>query len=575
MKKSVLRGFSLILAVSLLLCGVFAALIFDTRLTETKKEDLLQLVAVMADSFDPAADHNAEAARLSRLAGGIRVTVIALDGTVTGDSEVDYTTLENHGDRTEVQEAASAGSTVVARRSSTLGSRQLYAVQKTDSGYYIRLADEYGGLGLDLVSFIPAILTAAVAALVFALFFARKFTDSITGPIIAMNRSLDGVMDGTATLDAAAYPYAELQDMAEKINILAADVSRHIAQLQAEKDKIDYLMDHMVEGFVLLDQYGRVLIINNSACAWLGCSKQNAAGKELLYVTRNLRLREAAHEALDHGENRRLDLEIDGKIVDLQCNAVGENSGDITGGVILILSDVTEARNAVQMRRDFFTNASHELKTPITSIRGSAELLCSDIPIPEEQRQELLRRMGLETERMCTLINDIIMINRLESGDIPGDKSLVDFGAVVLECCGEIAPMAGQNELQVNHQIASIPMYASSRSLHEMAGNLLVNAVKYNTPGGSVDVSLVREGDTAVLSVRNDGDPIPVRQQARVFERFYRVDRGRSRTVGGTGLGLSIVKHVVDAMDGTIELSSTSRDGTRFTVRLPIQPEPG
>lgn len=569
MRASILRGFSLILVGALLLCGVIAALIFDLKLTEEKEDDMLQVVGVMASEFDPDGDHDAQASQFSEAANGIRVTIIAGDGTVTGDSEVDYTTMENHADREEIRQAAGASATVLVRNSETLGKKLIYAVQKTQDAYYIRLSDEYSGVMADLVSFAPAILGAALVALLFALYFTRRFTDSITGPIIAMNESLRGVKDGTATLDAASYPYEELRDMAEKINALAGDVSRHIGQIQAEKDKIDYLLDHMLEGFLLLDRKGKVLIINASACARLGCDK-SAAGRELLYVTRNTRLLETVRNVQDSGRNQRLDLEMDGKIIEVQCIVVGESYGDIDGGMILILTDVTEVRNAVKMRRDFFTNASHELKTPITSIKGSAELLCSDLPIPEEQRQELLARMGQETERMCTLIGDIIMINRLESGDIPGDRSNLDFGDVVRECCGEVRPMASQNQLQFYQKIDAVPMYASARSLHELTSNLLMNAVKYNRPGGAVEVTLEREGGTAVLSVRNDGEPIPPEHQGRVFERFYRVDRGRSKTVGGTGLGLSIVKHVVDAMGGTIDLVSNDREGTRFTVRLPI-----
>ncbi len=564
-----MRGFSLILAAALLLCCVISAVIFDGRLTGEKKDDMLQVVGVMASQFDPDGDHNAQAKTFSAAASGARVTVIAPDGTVTGDSEVDYTTMDNHADRAEIRQASGTNSTVVVRESSTLGETLLYAVQRTTSGYYIRLSDEYSGLAADLLSFTPAMLTAALVALLIALLFTRRFVGSITGPIITMNESLRGVKDGSAMLDAASYPYEELRDMAEKINALAGDVSHHIGQLQAEKDKIAYLLDHMLEGFILLDQSGTVLIINNSACTWLGCDK-SSAGKELLYLTRNTRLLSAVQEALDSGENRRLDLEQDGKVLEVQCNVVGETYSEIPGGLVLILTDVTQARNAVKMRRDFFTNASHELKTPITSIKGSAELLCSDLPISDEQRQELLARMGQETERMSTLIGDIIMINRLESGDIPGDKTWVDFGTIVRECCGEVRPMVSQSDLRLTEQIDAISMYASARSLHELAGNLLVNAVKYNCPGGAVEVSLHQEDGMAVLSVRNDGDPIPPEHQGRVFERFYRVDKGRSKSAGGTGLGLSIVKHVVDAMGGTIELTSNAQIGTRFVVRLPV-----
>jgi len=234
------------------------------------------------------------------------------------------------------------------------------------------------------------------------------------------------------------------------------------------------------------------------------------------------------------------------------------------------MSDVTENRNSVKMRREFFSNASHELKTPITSIKGSAELLCSDLPISEKQRKELLTRIGVESERMNMLINDIIMISRMESGDLAGDIDNIDISEAINESLIEIAPMAEQDNLTVNVEIKPVFISANKKDIRELVSNLLVNAVKYNRQGGCVDISLKEQNGEAILKVRNDGEPIPLSQQRRVFERFYRVDSGRSKTIGGTGLGLSIVKHVVDSLNGAVSLESSIESGTAFTVRLPV-----
>ena len=568
MKRSLLRGMLLILSAALVLCGILSSLIFDFRLTDEKTAELERLVQAVSAQFDPRQDNDAQAKEFGRALAGVRVTIIAPDGTVTGDSAVDYATLENHADREEIRRASSSHSAVTVRQSSTLGSQMMYAALRTQDGYYIRLAEEYTGLAADLVSFLPAVLAAALVAFLCALFFASRLSSSIAGPIVAMNESLMGIKDGSTTLDPDAYPYEELRTMAAKINSLAADVSRHIASLQDERDKISFILDNMSEGFILLDAQKNILLVNHSACHYLNCGS-DLVGRHALYLSRDAAFLDAVTAALSSGQPGRLDLELDGKILETRLTPVARRQGNLDGALIVTLTDVTDNRNAVQTRRDFFSNASHELKTPITSIQGCAELLCSDIPLSEDQKKELLGRIGMETERMSTLIGDIIMINRLESGDVVTEQGPVEFEPVVLECCREIAPFAERSGLELSVQTQPALLMANTRNLHELVGNLLMNAVKYNRPGGGVDVRLQVHASQAVLTVRNDGDPIPPEHQARVFERFYRVDKGRSKTAGGTGLGLSIVKHVVDSLGGSIRLTSNASRGTTFMVFLP------
>jgi two-component system phosphate regulon sensor histidine kinase PhoR len=223
------------------------------------------------------------------------------------------------------------------------------------------------------------------------------------------------------------------------------------------------------------------------------------------------------------------------------------------------------------MRQEFFSNASHELKTPITSVRGSAELLCSDLPIDEDTKTELLHGILKETGRMTTLIEDIIMLSRIESRALAGDLQLVSFTDIVETAADEVQPLVRQEDLTMTVNLEPVEMEGNSKSLYELVSNLIVNAVKYNQRGGKVDITLRKLTKELYFTVRNDGEPIPLDQQPRVFERFYRVDKGRSRAVGGTGLGLSIVKHVVDAMGGQVILTSSAVRGTFVQVWLPLE----
>ena len=567
MKKAVFKGFASILVVALLICGVLCAAVFGIKQTDAKKEELRRIVIVIAGEFDPLQEHDAQADTLAAMLNGIRVTIIDSKGNVTGDSAADYTTMENHANRPEIMEAKGTANAVSIRQSNTLGARLMYAVIKTADGYYIRLAEEYNGIAANLLSFVPAVSLAALLSLTIAVFLASKFSAGVTGPIADMNNSLNSVIDGGVTLNPDDYPYEELYDMAEKINALAADISLHIGNLKEEKDKTSFILDNMREGLILLGDDQTILLINNSACSYMYCCK-DITGRSILHCTRNSEFLRAVNTALSKHQNQAIDINAGGRVIEAGFTVVNQRPGT-NKGLIITMIDVTENRNAVKMRRDFFSNASHELKTPITSIKGSAELLCAGVPLDDSQREELLTRIGLESDRLCTLIDDIIMINRIESGEVTGDKELTDLTAIVRECRKEALPLAEQSNLTINEDLEPVSLYASRNSLYELAGNLIMNAVKYNNPGGSVDITLKNIKNEIILTVRNDGEPIPPEHQHRVFERFYRVDKGRSKKAGGTGLGLSIVKHVVDSMNGRITLVSNEKRGTEFSVRLP------
>jgi len=234
------------------------------------------------------------------------------------------------------------------------------------------------------------------------------------------------------------------------------------------------------------------------------------------------------------------------------------------------IDDLTsESRQASVVRRDFFANASHELKTPITSIKGSAELLCADIPLEPAQQKELLHRIGLEADRMHSLINDIIMINRLESGDVIGDREELDLAQIIRDCCDELSPLVEQNNLRLDLRLEPVILLENPKNVYEIISNLAINAVHYTPPGGLVDIRLCADESEVILTVRNDAEPISTEHQSRMFERFYRIDHGRSKAAGGTGLGLSIVKHAVESLGGTIGLESNEALGVLFTVHLP------
>jgi len=568
MKRSLMVGFVLILTLTLVISGVLNAFVFDKELITGTEQELLSYASIMADEFNPNKDADAQAKTFASAMEDVRVTIIASDGTVQGDSQADYKSMKNHLDRPEIIQAGLAGQGSSVRNSETIGKKLVYSAVKTSDGYYIRATKEVSGALEGLKSIVPAMILVVCIALLLAAYLTHRFSIGFITPITKMNESLIRIKNGGAKLNPKDYRYEELEEMAIKINSLSSHLSEYIGTIQLEKDKLNYILDNVSEGFILLDRKKNVLLINAAACGYLNCDK-TSIGQNVLYATRIFDFIHSSERAVAEKKRLTLDLEINKRTIETVFTYVGEESG-FSAALIITMSDVTENRNAVKVRREFFSNASHELKTPITSIKGSAELLCSDLPISDNQRNELLTRIGLESERMNMLINDIIMISRMESGELSGECENVDISAVIIESINELKPLAEQDDLSINTELNPVVIFADKKDIRGLVSNLLVNAVKYNRQGGSVDISLASLNSQAVLKVRNDGDPISPEHQRRVFERFYRVDSGRSKAVGGTGLGLSIVKHVADTLGGSVSLESSAEKGTTFTVRLPL-----
>lgn len=568
MKKALMWGFALILLVALVVSGILNAFAFNSKLTAKTQSDLRDLASVFALTLDLSGDVDAQANDFSASASGRRVTVIDSDGTVLGDSQADFRTMRNHLDAPEIAQASLTGFGSSIRNSQTVGTKLVYAAVETDSGAFVRVAGEVSGIVSTLLSVVPVMIIALLLALLLAVFTTNRFSSRVLQPVLEMNESLVSVKEGGKLLDTGSYRYDVLVSLAGKINAISKDLSEHIQGIQQEKDKLSYILDNVQEGFMLLDEKQNVLIINSTACKYLGCTK-TVVGESIYKATRNPDFLRLANKTLSTGGSQHMDMDAAGGTIAVAFFRTEEDSG-FSAALIATMNDVSDIRSAVKIKRDFFSDASHELKTPLTSIKGAAELLCSGMDVPEAQKKELLSRIGIEAQRMNCLINDIIMINRMESGETTGEREPVEVFGLVNECLEEIRPLAEQEALTVSFQGRPVTINAVHKDLRALVSNLLVNAVKYNRQGGKVDIILELQGSEMLFSVRNDGEPIPFSQQGRVFERFYRVDSGRSRAVGGTGLGLAIVKHVADSMEGSVTVRSDNDNGTLFTVHLPL-----
>ncbi|HBQ63946.1 MAG TPA: hypothetical protein DD727_03300 [Clostridiales bacterium] len=406
----------------------------------------------------------------------------------------------------------------------------------------------------------PFLLLLFVAVFVLAGLLSRWLTRRIVDPINRMD--LEHPMDNVL--------YDELSPLLIRLKHEGETLQGTIAALTARQQQLDSIIRNLAEGLILIDKNSSILAVNPSALTILSAREGEYQGRNILMLSRNIKLQKAAQDA-QRGKRTDVILEVDsrGRIYELLASPV-EKNGAVRGALLLIL-DITEKYNAEKMRREFSANVSHELKTPLTSISGIAELMKGGLVKPKDV-PGFAEKIFDESQRLIALIGDVLKISRLDEGAETGSKESVDLLALSREVAGRLAELAEEKNVSVSVSGEPVILYGDRTSLEAMVFNLCDNAIKYNKKGGSVRITLRRSGGEAVLQVSDTGIGIPAQHQDRIFERFYRVDPSHSRQTGGTGLGLSIVKHTVQYYHGRIELESGENRGTIITITLPLGP---
>ncbi|MCD8311940.1 MAG: ATP-binding protein [Firmicutes bacterium] len=489
-----------------------------------------------------------------------RVTLIGADGNVIYDSVVDAETMENHSDREEFIEAVSVGVGESTRYSSTLTERTIYRAVLLSDGSVLRVSvSGYSVLTLTLGMLQP-ILICAVAALALSAFISSKTAKKIVVPINELD--LEHPLENDV--------YGELSPLLLRIYKQNDEIEKRMEELRLRDRELRDITSNMKEGLVLLGEDGKIVSINPAAASLFDV-KGDAVGRDFICVCRSTEVTGALEKAKfeGHSETR---YEKGGSTWQLEMSRTESDSG--TGassgaGTVLIAFDVTASLSAEEMRREFTANVSHELKTPLQSIMGSAELLENGL-VKDEDKARFIGNIRRESERLVSLIDDIIRLSRLDEGTDFTYES-VDIYALAKEEVEAVSEIAARRKITVSLCGEETVICGVRRLLHEILYNLCDNAVKYNVDGGSVTVSVGYEDGRALLCVRDTGIGIPKEHIPRIFERFYRVDKSRSKMTGGTGLGLSIVRHAVLYMKGEIYVESEVGVGTEIKVLLPQQ----
>ena len=482
-----------------------------------------------------------------------RLTWIAPSGEVLFDSQADESSMENHAQREEVRQALETGEGQSSRYSSTLLEKTIYYAKKLTDGSILRISISRATAGVLVMGMLQPMLVVLAAALILALVLAKRISARIVAPLNRLD--LEKPLENDT--------YEELSPLLTRINQQRRQIDTQLRTLQQKKDEFDQITASMNESLVLMNEKGTVLSINPAARA-LFHAEPDCVGRDFLTVERSHEISCAIRRALEEG-HAELRVERGGREYQLDISRI-ESEGTVIGAVLLAF-DVTEQAFAERNRREFTANVSHELKTPLQSIMGSAELIENGL-VKQEDMPRFVGHIRTEAARLVTLIEDIIRLSQLdEGGELPFEP--VDLKKLAEEASASLASAAAEKQVTIrvhgdDRQITTVRRLAS-----EIIYNLCDNAVKYNREGGSVDVTIDGIAHSAVVTVQDTGIGIPPEHQSRVFERFYRVDKSHSRQSGGTGLGLSIVKHAVQYLGGRIELESQPGKGTTMRVHFP------
>lgn len=483
----------------------------------------------------------------------LRLTLIAPDGKVLYDSKAEAESMENHAERKEVKEALLYGEGSSSRYSTTRLDKTIYHAIKLKNGEVLRISVSYSTVSAVVRGLLPLFLLAALIVALVALVVAKSMAKSIVAPLDKVD--LEHPLENDT--------YEELSPFLLRLHRLNERVEEQLVKLRQSADEFNHISENMREGLVLLNDKKELLSINPSAMKVFGV-EENPKGENFLQVDRSLDLNAALDEAYETGYSALKEVR-NGKSLRFDLSRI-ESEGETLGLLILII-DVSERELAEQSRREFSANVSHELKTPLTSIIASAELMRNKLVKPEDS-ERFLWYIEEEGRRLLELIEDIIELSKLDEGrNLP--KENFELSELVKDAAEQLRDSAEERDIRLELELEPCIIEGVPGLAQEIAANLIENAIKYNVEGGSVNVSLKSENEKAVLKISDTGIGISAEDKDRVFERFYRVDKSHSKKTEGTGLGLSIVKHAAACLNAEVRLESEPGKGTEITILFP------
>lgn len=518
--------------------------IIETDVSSMSYQDLI-------DKYDDVSNH-------------IRITIVDPTGVVLADSEADdLSSLDNHLNRPEIQ---NLGETYI-RHSDTLDIQMMYIAKRLASNNYLRVAIPTASTLTFLNDFIGFSIIIGIVIVALAIFVSMLLIKNSLKPLKDIKTHLVDVEKGQYIDVLPVKKYDEVNGLLSEINKINHLISDQIASLKSEKNKTDFLINQMKQGICVLDENQQIIFINKFLKDIYRFNIDININKDFRFLFREELVQEAIYQAYEMKSNKQVISEKDQKYYSISINYSQENWQN-KPSVIVIYSDITSIKHVEDLKRDFFVNASHELKSPLTSIIGSAELIKEGMVKDKAALDDLVSRMHQEALRMNHLVMDMLKLSELEGSKTTKIKEMIAVEHMIDDVIQNLGMLVNKHQISISKNI-EVEMFEFNRDeFYQMMKNIIENAIKYSLDGGQITIT-IKEEDGLFIQVEDQGIGIPESDQERVFERFYRVDKARNRISGGTGLGLSIVKHIVLNANGDIKLVSKENEGTTISIKLP------
>lgn len=553
--------YALVILLSLLAFGIASIFIVRANLRDLTEKNLRDYLEIVDSEYEDLGDPESVLSRFSDLEQDLRITFISATGEVLADSWAD--TAENHLNRPEIQNPG----TVFIRYSDTVNKEMMYLAKQLDSGLYLRVSIPTGSLLPFLNAFIGISLIIAAVIAVLAVFGSRLITRQVLEPLWETAANLQAITQGKYVERLPLEKTEAMNLVINEINDISRLISQTLQSLNTEKRKRDFILDHMDQGLCVLDSTGKIIMVNRFVIDLFDFDPENL-NKDFLYLFRDVKIQNLIRDVMVGETNGTVLISISDRFYSLVASSIKNDWNDGTS-IVLIVTDITEIKNLEILKRDFFLNASHELKSPLTSIIGSADLIANRLVPPGPETEDLAQRIVQEAERMNNLVMDMLNLSKYENNIYVKGDTPVDMTEVIEEVRNALEPNAEKRKITIRIETESSVLLADREQMIQLVRNLVDNSIQYGVDGGHVDIRLHPDSRGLRLEVEDDGIGIPKADQPRVFERFYRVDKARSKKTGGTGLGLSIVKHICMIHQARLDLESELGKGTKITITFP------
>ncbi|MDQ0058823.1 two-component system histidine kinase PnpS [Paenibacillus harenae] len=573
-------------AISVSAAGVFMAKTFKDNHIEALEDNMIREMRIISAKMDwksgnPEelyAFYNREAKEMKGYTSA-RVTFIRSDGIVLGDSDTEPEQMDNHLDRAEVKEALESGTGRSIRESETIGQNMIYvaipaSIIPDEKPYILRLAMSLQEVENSINRLITVLIMGLLVLFLIVALISYRIALSLTKPLEQITKVAKRIKNMDYGARVKVTKQDEIGELGHAINAMADSLNEQMTRIRENEGQLESVLNNMINGIVMIDQTGRILLMNRRAEEVLGFSAREIVGRHFAEAKQQYELAQMIQEGLDTREHLREEITFyfpEERLLELNVVPI-HREVDVFTGVLLVLQDVSAIRRLERMRSEFVANVSHELKTPIAAVKGFAETLLGGVVKDEETARSFLQIIFDESDRLNRLIGDILELSKIESRRVPLIFSPIELDSFVSKTVTLLESEAARKNIKLHMQIEpGLYMEADEDRLRQIMMNLLANGINYTPEGGRVSIKVHARGEEYIrFQISDSGIGIPKKDLPRIFERFYRVDKARSRSSGGTGLGLSIVKHLVELHKGSISVESSVGVGTTFDIELPV-----